>query len=140
MKVLAAIPVSQRSPLGRFERRFLVGIIVLASCLCSYAGEAPRVSVAVENLVNIDTITSAQLGGAKAHINFPYLKPHANGDLIANYSVGQTQSGLQFGRQSISTDGGQTWSLRATQVSGDGVQASLVRPAGQMSRGFSVSR
>lgn len=102
------------------------------------AAESPNYQVTIDAVVTIDTVTSAELSGARAHINFPYLKQQADGDLIANYSVGQTQSGLQTGRQSVSADGGQTWTLRSVQASADGVQASLIRPAGQFSRGFGV--
>src|SRR5262245_34255779 len=82
------------------------------------AAESPQIAVSVKNLLTIDTVTSAQLGGALAHLNFPILQQHANGDLVATYVVGQTQSGNQTGRQEISTDGGHTWTSR-TVSSGD---------------------
>ncbi len=120
----------------------LMAACAIAQFTCDQAvhsAESPTIQVTIDSLSTIDTITSAQLGGARAHINFPYLKQHSNGDLIANYTLGQTQGGSQFGRQAVSVDGGQTWTIRASQVNGDGVQASLIRPAGQMSRGWGVS-
>lgn len=132
-------------PLFVLQTTFVLSTFVVLSTFgapgasAAQGDEGPGYRVFVEDRIVIDTITTEQMNGARAHINFPYLKQQADGDLIANYSVGQTQSGLQFGRQSVSTDGGQTWTLRVGQVSGDGVQASLIRPVGQFSRGFGVS-
>jgi len=118
--------------------------IALLAALCvlpavSSAVESPNFLVTVDELVMVDTVTSAELGGARAHLNFPFLKQHHNGKLVATYSVGQTQSGAQSGRQAVSTDGGLTWSPSAFS-NGDAIGAHLIVPPGQLSQGFSVFR
>ncbi|MCA9491110.1 MAG: hypothetical protein KC621_14370, partial [Myxococcales bacterium] len=68
-----------------------------------FAAEGPVFNVTIDDLVIADTVTMADSVGPgfKAHLNFPYLQQRADGTLVANYTVGQTQSGLQFGKQAI---------------------------------------
>jgi BNR repeat-like domain len=102
------------------------------------AAEGPAYNVVIDSLVIADTVTMADSTGPgfKAHLNFPYLQQRADGALMATYTGGQTQSGLQFGKQAISTDDGQTWSASTNVINGGQIQ--IVKPAGQFSRGFSV--
>lgn len=115
---------------------FLVGGVVVTPAVL--AAEGPVFDVAIDELVIADTVTMADSVGPgfKAHLNFPYLQQRYDGTLVANYTVGQTQSGLQFGKQAISTDNGQTWSASTSVI--DGGQIQIIKPAGQFSRGFSV--
>ncbi len=116
-----------------------VGPLVAISAIPvpTFAVESASFSVSVNNLILVDSVTSAELGGARAHLNFPFLKQHSNGDLVATYSVGQTQSGMQSGRQAISSDGGLTWSARPFS-NGDAAGAHLIVPPGQTSQAFGV--
>lgn len=115
---------------------FLVGGVAVVPA--ALAAEGPVFNVVIDDLVIADTVTMADSVGPgfKAHLNFPYLQQRADGTLVANYTAGQTQSGLQFGKQAISTDNGQTWSASTSVI--DGGQIQIIKPAGQFSRGFSV--
>ncbi len=110
----------------------------VAMPVAALAAEGPTYNVAIDSLIVADTITMADSTGPgfKAHLNFPYLQQRADGALMATYTGGQTQSGLQFGKQAISTDDGQTWSTSTSVINGGQIQ--IVKPAGQFSRGFSV--
>ncbi len=104
-----------------------------------YAVSSPLFEVTVQSDTIIRSITRADVGGGtnKAHLNFPYLKLHANGDLVVNYQTGQTQSGNAVNQQMISTDNGQTWTPRALKA-GDRASAQLIRTVGEESRAFSI--
>ena len=119
---------------------------ILALCIsasvalpaAALAAEGPVYNVTIDSLVIADTVTMADSVGPgfKAHLNFPYMHQRADGALIANYTIGQTQSGLQVGKQAISTDNGQTWTASTNLINGGQIQ--IIKPAGQFSRGFSV--
>ncbi len=103
------------------------------------AAESPSFVVTTDSLVKVDTVTSAELGGAKAHLNFPILKRQYNGDLVVTYSVGQTQSGMTSGRQSISIDGGLTWSPPTTPITNANQLPQIIRPPGQLSAAYGIN-
>jgi hypothetical protein len=75
------------------------------------AAEGPTFDVTVNNTVTVYTATpaSSSTPGFKPHINFPYMKNYGNNDLVLQATVGQTQSGTQFGVSFSSSDGGATW-------------------------------
>jgi hypothetical protein len=77
----------------------------------TYAAEGPSFNVTVDNTVAVYTATPASSSAPnfKPHINFPYMKNFGNGNLVLQASVGQTQSGTQFGVSFSSSDGGTTW-------------------------------
>ena len=116
-------------------------ILIAASVIVSsavHAAEGPAYNVVIDNLVTADTVTMADSVGPgfKAHLNFPYMHRMYDGTLVANYTIGQTQSGLQIGRKAVSTDDGQTWTV--TNSPADDGQAKIIKPPGEFSRGFSV--
>ena len=103
------------------------------------AAEGPVFNVTIENVITADTVTLADGGGNpawKAHVNFPYMHQRHDGTLLATYNAGQTQSGLAFGKQAISSDGGLTWTASTTILNAGQIQ--LVKPPGQNSVAFSV--
>jgi len=119
--------------------RLVLLLLGLSAATPVFAASGPLFNITVNHDVIVDTVTRAELGGNRAHLNFPFMKQHANGDLVVSYAVGQTQSPNATGRQAISTDGGLTWTQLGTDVRGDRAQAHLIRPSGQFSRGFGVS-
>ena len=121
----------------RTTAMFSAGLIIVSGA-AARAAEGPVFDVAIDQLVVADTVTMADSVGPgfKAHLNFPYMHRMYDGTLVANYTIGQTQSGLQVGRQAVSTDDGQTWAV-SSGVADDG-QIKIIKPPGQFSRGFSV--
>ncbi len=95
-------------------------------------------SVQIESSTTIYTATpaSSTILGFKPHINFPYMKRRADGGLIVNATVGQTQSGKVFGIRRLSTDNGLSWSALPNIGNPN---SSLMLPASQTSVGVSYS-
>ena len=119
--------------------------LLLATCLAAFgkslrAAESPEFLVTVDSRVTIDTVTMADSVGSgfKAHLNFPYMHHRHDGSLSVIYTGGQTQSGLQFGKQAISNSDGTTWATSTSIASGSQGQAQIIKPPGQYSLGFSV--
>jgi len=101
--------------------------------------EGPVFNVTIEQVITADTVVFADGGGNpafKAHVNFPYMHQRHDGTLLATYNAGQTQSGLAFGKQAISSDGGLNWTASTSIL--DGGQIQLIKPPGQTSVAFSV--
>lgn len=121
--------------------RALARAVAVLGLLCSSranAAEAPNIVVQVESSRTIYTATpaSSSIPGFKPHINFPYMKRRADGGLIVDATVGQTQSGKVFGIRRLSTDNGLTWSDLPNVGNPN---SSLMRSVGQTSVGVSYA-
>jgi hypothetical protein len=123
----------------RCHRNLLRACYTLFCCASVSAIESPSFTVTTLDTKTVYTATpaSSNLPNFKPHVNFPYMKIRADGGLEADASVGQTQSGAQFGVRAYSNDNGQTWTTTTSYPSVPNV--SIVRSAGTFSYGFSYA-
>jgi photosystem II stability/assembly factor-like uncharacterized protein len=114
--------------------------LLLGQASIVFAEESPQVAVSIDSNSIIYTATPSfsSAPGFKPHINFPYMKRRADGSLIVDATVGQTQSGLQFGIRSFSGDNGATW-VTLTSGGGTSPNSSIILPPGQTSFGVNYA-
>ncbi len=117
----------------------VLGAVGFGSLQRARAGESPGVTVSIASSATIYTATpaSSAIPGFKPHINFPYLHQRADGTLLVDATVGQTQSGKVFGIGGFSSDNGATWSISTNAVTAP--NTALVLPSGQTSVGVSFA-